>query len=64
MHQMDILACWLQEMFLQGDLERALGLPISPLMDRNKAGGVQVVATTMLNAAVAAIMGGVRRVCK
>lgn len=37
---------------------------IQATMDRNKAGGVQVVATTMLNAAVAAIMGGVRRVCK
>ena len=27
-----------EEMFLQGDKERALGQPISPLMDRTKAG--------------------------
>jgi hypothetical protein len=27
-----------QEMFRQGDRERELGLPISPLMDRTKAG--------------------------
>jgi hypothetical protein len=37
---------------------------IQATMDRNKARGVQVVATTMLNAAAAAIMRGVRRVCK
>jgi hypothetical protein len=28
----------LKEMFRQGDRERALGLPISPLMDRAKGG--------------------------
>lgn len=30
--------CTLQELFQQGDRERALGQPISPLMDRTKAG--------------------------
>lgn len=30
--------CTLQELFQQGDRERALGQPISPLMDRTKSG--------------------------
>ncbi len=38
----------LQEMFRQGDRERAAGMPISPLMDRSK-GGVTKSQTGFFN---------------
>lgn len=33
-----VAPCCLQEMFRQGDTERGLGQPVSPLMDRTKGG--------------------------
>ena len=40
-----------EEMFLQGDLEKAKGYPVSPLMDRDKA-GVSKSQTGFFNAIV------------
>lgn len=37
-NEVAVAPCCLQEMFRQGDAERGLGQPVSPLMDRTKGG--------------------------